>query len=371
MRLPYFSKRTRPLVSIAIAAISVGLAYIPLPGSRRTLVVVSGTELQEPLTLLADRFEATYPTIDLDLRFQGSQDMVNAYVDRAGDVQPTVLIPANGQILEQLRDRMTAQGETEVFWEEPRAIVKTVLVGIAWPERGQVLFPNGRFDWHQLERALQAGHWSALGGAPTWGSFDFVATDPARSNSGQLTLGLWTQAIARGPLTPGSFGTPEATALFGLVRRSVYLPPRSTDILLQEFIARGPNDADVATVYESIALYRWSQAAKTQNGPYRIYYVDPTIETVSTAAIVRRDVGRAQANAARELLDFLTADEQQEIFVRFGFRPVVGKLDLTAVPESPWAQDVPGARVDLPARIEVPLSPEVIAEVQRTWQRAR
>ncbi|WAN69895.1 hypothetical protein BJP36_38035 [Moorena producens JHB] len=37
---------------------------------------------------------------------------------------------------------------------------------------------------------------------------------------------------------------------------SVYQPPYSTDILLQEFIAYGSHDPDVATVYQSIALHR-------------------------------------------------------------------------------------------------------------------
>jgi hypothetical protein len=80
-------------------------------------------------------------------------------------------------------------------------------------------------------------------------------------------------------------GNPQVQALFGLVKRSVYQPPRSTDILLQEFITRGPNDADIGMVYESIALHRWDQSNRIQGRPYEILYLNPTIETVSTAAI--------------------------------------------------------------------------------------
>jgi len=158
--------------------------------------------------------------------------------------------------------------------------------------------------------------------------------------------------------------------LFSLVKRSVYLPPRSTDVLLQEFIASGPNDADVAMVYESIALYRWSQSAANQNEPYQVYYLDPTIETVSTAAIVRNEVNRGEADAARTFLDFVIAPEQQQVFVRHGFRPVGGNLDLAAVPESPWAQGIPGAQVEPGVRAQSPPEPEVIGEVQRAWTRA-
>ncbi len=127
-------------------------------------------------------------------------------------------------------------------------------MGIAWLQRGQVLFPNGRFSWDKIEQTMKAKNWSEIGGQKDWGSFDFVMTDPTRSNSGQLTLNLWASQVEN------TLNSPSVETLFQTVKQSVYLPPRSTDILLQEFIARGPNDADVATVYESIALARWQQS---------------------------------------------------------------------------------------------------------------
>ena len=141
--------------------------------------------------------------------------------------------------------------------------------------------------------------------------------------------------------------------------------------MLQEFIARGPNDADAATVYESIALYRWEQAATTQGKPYQLYYLNPTMETVSTAAIARRDVNSGQAAAARKFIAFLIEPEQQQLFVQFGFRPAVGNIDLAAVPGSPWAQNIPGAEVSPPVQA-VPLpNPRVVAEIQKLWDRVR
>ncbi len=358
-------------LSVAITAAAAVAANVPLPGLSQTIVIVSGSELEESLTALEERFEQRYPNIDLDVRIQGSQDIINNFIDRKNNFTPTVLIPANDQILTQLRDRLRAQGETEIFWDEPQPIAKTMLVGIAWPERGKVLFPNGQFDWSNLQKAMEAGSWSQFGGPETWGSFDFVATNPTRSNSGQLTLGLWTQATVGGALSTSSFNTAKAADLFALAKRSVYLPPRSTDILLQEFIARGPNDADAATVYESIALYRWSQAATAQGKPYQLYYLNPTMETVSTAAIVRRGVSARQADAARRFVEFAIAPEQQELFVQFGFRPAAAELDLAAVPNSPWAQGIPGAEVTPPVT-SVPLpDPVVVAEIQRLWNRAQ
>ncbi|MEM8807117.1 MAG: substrate-binding domain-containing protein, partial [Cyanobacteria bacterium P01_G01_bin.38] len=341
------SKTNKIFASLAIALSSLGLAYVPLPGVNQSIVVVSGSELQEPLKQLEAEFEQQHPSIDLELEFQGSQDMVNNYVDDKNSFDPTVLIPANGEILNELSERWQAQNDDEAFYETPQPIAKTMLVAVAWPERAQVLFPNREFQWQRVEDAIASSNWSAIGGDASWGSFDFVTTDPTRSNSGQLTLGLWAQAeVGSAALKASDFGNGDVQALFSLVKRSVYQPPRSTDILLQEFISRGPNDADIAMVYESIALHRWSQSNVTQGKPYEIFYLNPTVETASTAAIVRREVSGGEAKAARTFVNFLTQPEQQAVFVQHGFRPVNPAVDLQSVPNSPWAKAIPGVEVD-------------------------
>lgn len=366
-----FTMATKPVISLAIVAVSAGLAYAPLPGVNPSITIVSGSELQDPLKLLETRFEQQNPSIQVNLEFQGSQDIVNKYIDDNNDFEPTVLIPANGQLLDELKQRWQAQYDDEPFYEVPQPIAKTMLVAVSWPERAQVLFPGGEFQWQRLEDAMVSGNWDKIGGNADWGSFDFVITDPTRSNSGQLTMGLWSQAEAKSnALNMADFNKNNVQTLFGLVKRSVYQPPRSTDILLQEFIARGRNDADIATVYESIALYRWEQSSTTQGQPYQILYLDPTIETVSTAAIVRRDVSGGEAKAARTFIDFLMAPEQQAVFVQHGFRPMNDKVNINSVPNSPWSQTIPGATVDPTGRVSAPPDRSVVEEVIRQWQRA-
>lgn len=361
-------RKKRIVISSLIALASLALTYAPIPGIKQKIIVVSGTELAEPLTELAAQFEETYPNLDIELKFQGSQDLVNKYLDAENDFTPTVLIPASGEILTELSDRWQVQNQSEPFYSQPQPLVKTFLVGIAWPERGKVLFPQGRFDWDRLETAMTQGSWGNIGGDQNWGSFDFVITDPTRSNSGQMGMALWTKAKTGGNM---DFNAPEISYLFGLVRRSVYLPPRSTDILLQEFIAKGPNDADVAIVYESIALHRWSQATKTQNKPYQIYYLDPTFETVATGAIARRDINARTAQAAQKWLDFLVEPEQQQVFVTYGFRPVDTSIDLESAPNSPWQQNIPGVEANPNLNTLNAPNPQARAEIQRLWQRAQ
>lgn len=358
------------ITSVAVIIAALGLTYAPIPGLQKNVIIVIGTELQEPLQQLATKFERENPDINLELKFQGSQDIVNGYVDQKNDFKPTVLIPANGDILTALSDRLRTTDNTSPFYDSPRPIAKTLLVAIAWPERGKVLFPDDRFQWQKIEQAMQASNWGKIGGSKDWGNFDFVITNPTRSNSGQVTLNLWTQSKLGTQVNSNSFNNPSVQSLFSLVKKSVYQPPRSTDILLQEFITRSPNDADVATVYESIALHRWQQSSTSHGRPYQIYYLNPSIESTATAAIVRRDVDAGTANAARKFLDFLTQPAQQAVLVEYGFRPVNNAVDLKSVPNSPWNQNIPGAEVKPTVQTIPPPNPEIITEIQRLWQRA-
>jgi ABC-type molybdate transport system substrate-binding protein len=358
------------LISALIILGSVGLTYIPLPGFSQTVIVVSGTELKEPLEELEKQFEESNKNINIELKFQGSQDIINNFVDQKNDFKSTVLIPANNELIKELETRLSTQGESEPFYNNPQPIAKTILVGIAWSERGKVLFPNGNFEWKNIEKAMEKRNWEAVGGKKEWGSFDFVTTDPTRSNSGQLTLTLWSEStLGANNLNPSSLNNPEINQLFSLVKNSVYQPPRSTDILLQEFIVRGPNDADVATVYESIAIYRWSQANANQAKTYQIYYPNPTIETIATAAIMKRDVGSGQAKAAQKFLDFLTETEPQKTFAKYGFRPVINGIDLNSVPNSPWLENIPGVETNPNLTISKTPDPDVLNEIQKTWNR--
>ncbi|MEB3216793.1 MAG: substrate-binding domain-containing protein [Nostocales cyanobacterium 94392] len=366
------SKPTNPvLTSAGIIIAALGLAYIPIPGLQQTIVIVSGTELQAPLQQLEAKFAQENPNIKVQLKFQGSQDVVTRFIDQKNDFNPTVLIPASGELLDELSQRYQAQNNSEPFYNQPQAIAKTLLVAIAWPERGNVLFPNNNFSWQRVEQAMQTNNWEAVGGQKNWGSFDFVITDPTRSNSGQATLSLWAMSkLNANNANNIDYNNPAISSLFNTIKKSVYQPPRSTDILLQEFIARGPNDADVATVYESIALSRWQQSGKNQGKPYQIYYLNPTVETVATAAIVRQNVDSGTANAAKKFVNFLTQAEQQKVFVQYGFRPTNNNINLQSVPNSPWNQNIPGAEVNPSAKTLPAPNQKEIGEIKRLWQRA-
>lgn len=300
----------RRLLSLAIAAAALLLAAGPLPGLRRPLLVAVGSELEETIRRLEPQFEHRHPGIDLRWVVQGSQDMVNRNLEVSPE-RARVLIPANQELLESLAERSRVEGQGEPFAAQPRPIARTLLAAVAWPERADRLFPGGRFRWAPLRAAAAAGQWSALGATAAWGSFDLRTTDPLRSNSGQLVLALWSRDA------PGG----ESLAI---LKRAVYQPARSTDILLREFISGGPNQGDVALVYESAALLRRSEAASRRPGGYRLLVPDPTVETVLAAAVLRGEAEGLQGDGER-LVAFLSGGEGQALLTQTGFRDAAGR----------------------------------------------
>lgn len=49
-------QQNRVITSISIILASLGLAYAPVPGLQQTVIIVSGSELQEPLKQLETQF---------------------------------------------------------------------------------------------------------------------------------------------------------------------------------------------------------------------------------------------------------------------------------------------------------------------------
>ncbi|MGA1282536.1 MAG: substrate-binding domain-containing protein [Prochlorothrix sp.] len=365
-------KSLRWASSLAITAVSLTLAYAPIPGFRQTLIVVSGSELKEPLMALEAQFEQQYRDIDLKIEIQGSQDMIENYRLGQNDFTATVLMPADDQLLTELEQRWQQNNPSgPALWAtEPQPIAKTRLVAVAWPDRGQVLFPQGQFQWQRLSTVLEADRrWEAVGGPPAWGSFDLLITDPSRSNSGQLSLSLWLQqSLGQDSLNPSSFQSPQAQTLLSQVKKALYQPAPSTDLLLQQFITQGANNADLALVYESIALYRWSQAQTSQSTAYQIYPLNPTLEAVVTGAVLRPGNSRRTIQAGRAFLQFLQESAQQQHFVTYGFRPLDDTIDLTTLPNSPWSQAIPGFQAQSPSPIGPAPSAETRAALLQAWQ---
>lgn len=289
------------------------------------LAIAAGTEMEEPLKFLAAEYQKEHPEVRIQLKFQGSQELTDNYRQGKGS-RPQILIPASAQLLNNI------EGERQ-------PIAKTLLVGVVWQESASALFPDGQWDWAKVEAALKAPNWLNRG------KFVLAFTDPKRSNSGRMTLDLWARSTTLGK-----------SSLFKLIPANVERH-RSTDTLLQEFVAT--KDSNAAIVYESSAIYRFLQAKVGQKMPYQIYYPNPTLETEITAVVLPGD-GKVM-KASQNFIAFLKADARQKTLARYGFRPV---NDNNLVGE--WGGGIPGIKADPPVEV-LPISTD-IDKLLENWE---
>ena len=218
---------------------------------------------------------------------------------------------------------------------------------------------------------MKAQQWGSFGGSANWGSFDFVMTDPTRSNSGQMTLSLWlSHKLQKSSLQAADLNNPTAQSAVSTLKRSIYQPARSSDVLMQEFVARGANDADIITNYESVALNRWEQSKVSQGQPYQIHEINPTVENKPTAAIVRRQVDEQTAKKARDFIDYLSQPDQQKVFIQYGFRPVHPDVKLEDHATALWQQNT-GIKLKPQAQIIDSPTVPVLKEMGRLWERSQ
>ena len=76
------------------------------------------------------------------------------------------------------------------------------------------------------------------------------------------------------------------------------------------------------------------------------------METVATAAVLKLNTSRNLTKAAYKFVEYLTQLEQQEVFIRYGFRPAISELDLSSVSNSPGSKKIPGAMPNLTVKTQ-------------------
>ncbi|HEX9372291.1 MAG TPA: substrate-binding domain-containing protein, partial [Roseiflexaceae bacterium] len=153
------------LATLAGTVLFGPLGYAPLPlvaGPARAPIVVTiwyGTEKREWLEAARTRFEATQPVlgghpIQIQLKGLGSGEMVDRVVQQSwgSDSPPTAVSPASSLWIELMTSDWAARsGAAPIVAAEPRQLVLTPLVLVAWENRAKALWPGGpRNFWGDL-----------------------------------------------------------------------------------------------------------------------------------------------------------------------------------------------------------------------------
>ena len=236
-----------------------------------------------------------------------------------------------------------------------------------WKDRHDAFLAKyPRVDFRALGEAMrEPGGWGAIAGKPEWGRFRFAHTDPARSNSGLMTLVLMAYEFAgkdRG-LTRADIAGADFRAWFGKFGRGLTRQgslTESTGTLMEEMVVRGPSQYDCLVLYENLAIEHM-KAAEASWGELRVVYPDPNLWNEHPYYVL--DVpwsDRRHQAAADAFLQFLMTETVQRQALKLGFRP--GNPTLSArSPDGPLPKmERYGIRLDIPRVAEPPRADVVI-----------
>ncbi len=258
-------------------------------------------------------------------------------------------------------DWAARSGAAPIVAAEPRQLVLTPLVLVAWENRAKALWPGGpRNFWGDLHDAIaNDGGWKALGGSESWGPVELGHTAPPASNSGAQALVLMAYGFLNktGGLTAADVSSPQFEQWLREIERGVPAFSDSTGDFMNDMVLAGPSKYDFGIVYENLALQSMDAARNRQGQPLRIYYPPATLLSDHPYATLQAPWATPEQRAAADKFrDFLLSRPIQELALQSGFRPVDASVSIAssdpANPFNKYAQN--GALAGIPGQAETP-----------------
>jgi serine/threonine-protein kinase len=311
----------------------------PVADGPIELNILHGTEKRAWLEAAAVEFQATPEGQGIAIQLvgrgsiQGLEDLLNGPGSRPFHAW-TPANNANRELFE--REWKVRRPGLRGPVAEAKNLVMSPMVFVFWKERlDPFLKKYGRVDFKTLALAMhEPGGWGTIAGKPEWGLFRFAHADPARSNSGLMTLALMAYEFTgkSRDLTLADITRPDFQAWLAKFERGVTRHGGSlvdsTGSLMEEMVARGPSQYDGLILYESLAI-DFMKAAEDRWGELRVVYPEPTLINDHPYAILNVPWSDARhQRAAAAFLDFLMSPPVQIQALKQGFRP--GNLSLNA-----------------------------------------
>ena len=251
----------------------------------------------------------------------------------AGKSKPTIWGPAGKSWI----DLINQDWQTRVnrpFVPEAKDTVNTALIIALWKPMAEALgWPKKEIGWDDVHKVVtNPKGWSALG-HPEWGAFKFGHSHPDYSNSAMLSVisMIYAGADKTSGLTSADMKNPKVVSLLKDIERSIVHYGESSSWLMDKLCVRGPSYLSAVTVYES-SVVKANDKCKTKPFPFvAIYPKEGTFWETHPAGVVDADwVTEDQKAGAKAFLDFLTSAEQQAKAPKYGFRPALKDVPLTA-----------------------------------------
>ena len=207
-------------------------------------------------------------------------------------------------------------------------ILRTHYVFVMWEDRARVfeaamrqkLYRN--HTWRLIYTIATQG-WSAVGGPASWGKLKLVHSNPMKSSSGLLTLGLILAEYRR----DGHMGAETDNAgymnLMKGIEGCVVEAPDTTSLTTKAFTEGGPEKVDMIVAYEQNALELIKKGQKN----IRLIYSEPVLSVKFPAVVLKASwVSDKQAKIGDDFINYLLSPEVQKKAVDAGFYPVLGDL---------------------------------------------
>lgn len=251
----------------------------------------------------------------------------------AGKSKPTIWGPAGKSWIDLINQDWDTR-EHHPFVREAKDTVNTALVIAMWKPMAEALgWPKKQIGWKDLRTVVtNPKGWSALG-HPEWGSFKFGHSHPDYSNSAMLSVVsmIYAGADKTAGLTSADMKDPKVVSLLKDIERSVVHYGESSSWLTDKLCVRGPAYLSAVTVYES-SVVKANDKCKTKPFPLvALYPKEGTYWETHPAGVVDADwVTEDQKAGAKAFLDFLVSPEQQAKAPKYGFRPALKDVPLTA-----------------------------------------
>lgn len=304
--------------------------------------------------------------IYVDATPMGSVESMNKILD--GEEQPDIWSPSSSIIFPLANTRWGETHAGEKLVQNALPLHLSPVVIAMWKPMAEAMgWPQQQLGWSDIAEFSRSGKTWADYGHPEWGAFKFGHTHPEHSSSGLISA-LATVYAATGKtrgLTSADVQTPEVSQFLADVEQSIIHYGESTGFFGRQMIMGGPPYLSAAVLYENLVIESYDTAKyPTRSLPIvAIYPKEGTFWTDHPFAMLpwtRDDDERRQAAQAYQ--DFLLDEEQQELALRFGFRPIDQRVSLAGYisPERGVDPNQPTALIEVP-------DASVIEAVRTAW----
>jgi Ca-activated chloride channel homolog len=363
------------------------------PEGCTTVSIVASSEKAALLGKLAERYNATSPTVDgtcmwmnVSTKASGAAAtaLARGWDEKVDGPRPDVWSPASSSWAVLVDQGSTDLDRPSPMPKERPSLVQTPLV-IAMPQpMAEALgWPEAKIGWKDLAAIAKSPKGWASEGHPEWGRFKLGKTNPYFSTSGlNATIASYFAATGvSSDLTSKQVADPETRAFVKQLESSVVHYGDTTLTFLENMTreaaaGQGLTYVSAVTVEEKSVLdYNLGNptgnpATLGQQPPpsvplAAVYPADGTLLSDNPWITLDAEwVDDATRQAAAGFLAWLHQPEQQKAFTDAGFRTFDGQ---------------PGAAITQangllpagPANILAPPSPAVLADVQKSWDELR